>query len=59
GRTTAAGTPTESSFTLIFLGGAGTAVMAMVLITVSRPRSKGTQTDEARYETRAMNHEWG
>ncbi|PRC54209.1 MFS transporter, partial [Mycobacterium sp. ITM-2017-0098] len=42
GRTTAAGTPTESSFTLIFLGGAGTAVMAMVLITVSRPRSKGT-----------------
>lgn len=59
GRTTAAGSPMESSFTLIFLGGAGTAVMAMVLIAVSRPRLKATQTDEARYESRAMNHEWG
>lgn len=58
GRTTAAGTPMESSFTLIFVGGAGTAALAMVLIAVSRPRSRPTD-DEARYESRAMNHEWG
>ncbi len=59
GRTTAAGLPMESSFTLIFLGGAGTAVLAMVLIAVSRPRAHPTESDEARYESRAMNHEWG
>lgn len=59
GRITTAGTPMESSFTLIFLGGAATAVLAMVLIAVSRPRSKATPTEEARYESRAMNHEWG
>lgn len=59
GRTTAAGTPMESSFTLIFLGGAATAVLAMVLIAVSRPHTKTPQTEEARYESRAMNHEWG
>ncbi|VEG55921.1 major facilitator superfamily transporter [Mycolicibacterium aurum] len=59
GRTTAGGTPLESSFTMIFLGGAVTAVLAMVLIAVSQPRSRATKSDEDRYESRAMNHEWG
>ena len=58
-RTTAAGAPMESSFTIIFLAGAGTAVLAMVLIAVSRPRARAVESDEARYESRAMNHEWG
>ncbi len=58
-RTSAAGTPVESSFTAIFVGGAGTAMLAMVLIAVSRPRVRATDSDEARYESRAMNHEWG
>ncbi len=58
-RTSAAGTPQESSFTLIFLGGAGTAALAIVLIAASRPRSRTTESAEARYESRAMNHEWG
>lgn len=55
--TTAAGTPAESSFTLIFCLGAATAALAMVLIALSRPRA--VDSDEARLETRAMNHEWG
>jgi predicted MFS family arabinose efflux permease len=55
--TTAAGTPAESSFTLIFCLGAATAALAMVLIALSRPRA--AESDEARLETRAMNHEWG
>lgn len=58
-RTSSLGTPLESSFTIIFLAGAGTAVLAMVLIGVSRPRSGTTESEEARYESRAMNHEWG
>ncbi|KWX56646.1 MFS transporter [Mycobacterium sp. NAZ190054] len=60
-RTTAAGTPAESSFTLIFCAGALTAVLAMVLIALSRPRAvdADTESEEARLETRAMNHEWG
>jgi MFS family permease len=59
GHTTATGAPTESSFTLIFVAGAGTAVLAMILVALSRPRFAGTQSEEARYESRAMNHEWG
>ena len=59
GRTTAAGVPMESSFTLIFLGGAGTAVLAMALIALSRPRSRPAPSNEALLESRAMNHEWG
>ena len=51
--------PMESSFTAIFLGGALTAALAMVLIAVSRVRARGIDTVEARYESRAMNHEWG
>ena len=58
GRTTA-GVPMESSFVAIFVGGAATAALAMVLIAVSRPRAAAVESVEARYESRAMNHEWG
>jgi MFS family permease len=58
GRTTA-GVPMESSFIAIFVGGAATAFLAMVLIAFSRPPARGAQSVEARYESRAMNHEWG
>ncbi|OBI74930.1 MFS transporter [Mycobacterium sp. E740] len=51
--------PMESSFFAIFLGGAVTAALALVLIAVSRPSSRPTASEEARYESRAMNHEWG
>jgi MFS family permease len=54
--------PVESSFFVIFIGGAVTAGLAMVLIAFSRPGGRGTEPTEsvaARYETRAMNHEWG
>ncbi|MEO3759248.1 MFS transporter [Mycobacterium sp. B14F4] len=54
-----AGVPPESSFFVIFLGGAVTAVLAMVLIALSRPRPQPIDSVEARCETRAMNHEWG
>jgi MFS family permease len=58
---TVAGTnvPVESSFVVIFIGGAVTAALAMVLIAFSRPRVRPTDSVEARYESRAMNHEWG
>lgn len=59
GRTTAAGTPMESSFVAIFVGGAVTAGLAMVLIALSRQRGQAVASAEARYESRAMNHEWG
>ncbi len=58
GRTDAAGVPLESSFIAIFSAGAVTALLAMVLIAASRPRA-GVPAPDARYETRAMNHEWG
>ncbi|GFM19476.1 major facilitator superfamily transporter [Mycobacterium sp. PO1] len=58
-RTTAAGTPMESSFVATFLGGAATAVLAIALIAASRPRPAHSESAEARYESRAMNHEWG
>ncbi|CAA0134288.1 Multidrug resistance protein 3 [Mycolicibacterium vanbaalenii] len=58
-RTTLAGTPMESSFVAIFVGGAITAGLAMVLIALSRQRTPAVATPEARYESRAMNHEWG
>ena len=51
--------PMESSFVAIFVGGAVTAALAMVLIALSRVRARGIDTVEARYESRAMNHEWG
>jgi MFS family permease len=58
---TVAGTevPMESGFFVIFLGGAVTAALAMVLIALSRPRPQPIDSVEARCETRAMNHEWG
>jgi MFS family permease len=64
GRTTSAGTPMEGSFVAIFLGGAITAVLAMALIALSDPgrgsgARAGGQSEEGRYESRAMNHEWG
>jgi hypothetical protein len=49
----------ESSFVVIFIGGAVTAALAMVLIALSRPRAGAIESVEARYESRAMNHEWG
>jgi MFS family permease len=52
--------PLESSFFVIFVGGAATAVLAMVLIAFSREREgASSESVEARYESRAMNHEWG
>lgn len=51
--------PMESSFFAIFLGGAVTALMAMVLIALSRPSTRTIDSVEAQCETRAMNHEWG
>jgi MFS family permease len=56
---TTAGVPMESSFVVIFIGGAVTAALAMVLIALSRPRAGAIESVEARYESRAMNHEWG
>jgi len=54
----ATGLPTEHAFVVIFLAGAVTAGLAMVLIAFSRSR-KDTRTAEATIESRAMNHEWG
>ncbi|MDG4666631.1 MFS transporter [Mycobacterium sp. 236(2023)] len=62
GRTTASGVPSESSFTIIFVGGAGTAVLVILLIAATRPTRRhpeAEESEEARYESRAMNHEWG
>jgi hypothetical protein len=53
------GVPMESSFVVIFIGGAVTAALAMVLIALSRPRAGAVESVGARYESRAMNHEWG
>ena len=51
--------PLESSFFVIFVGGAATAVLAMVLIAFSREEAPSPESVEGRYESRAMNHEWG
>ncbi|HJT94615.1 MAG TPA: MFS transporter [Mycobacterium sp.] len=51
--------PAESSFVAIFYGGAVTAALAMVLIAVSRTQARPVESVEARFESRAMNHEWG
>jgi MFS family permease len=58
---TAEGTsvPMESSFVVIFAGGAVTGAMAMALIALSRVKAGAINSVEARYESRAMNHEWG
>jgi len=57
GSTTAA--PSEAGFTAIFAGGAVTALLAMLLIGLSRTGRPAFETVEARQESRAMNHEWG
>jgi hypothetical protein len=49
----------ESSFVAIFVGGAATAALAMALIALSRPSRPAMESVDARYESRAMNHEWG
>ena len=51
--------PLESSFVAIFVGGAVTGALAMALIALSRVKADAIDTVEARYESRAMNHEWG
>ncbi|OBK73587.1 MFS transporter [Mycobacterium sp. 1274761.0] len=51
--------PMESSFVAIFVGGAVTGALAMALIALSRVKADGIESVEARYESRAMNHEWG
>lgn len=58
GRTDSAGVPLESSFVVIFAAGAVTALLAMALIAASRPGAASPAPD-ARFQTRAMNHEWG
>ncbi len=60
GRTATGGSvPMESSFVAIFAGGAITGALAMALIALSRAPAGRNDTVEARYESRAMNHEWG
>lgn len=52
------GLPAEHAFVLIFVGGAVTAALAMVLIALSRSRT-APPSMRATIESRAMNHEWG
>ena len=53
------GTPPEHAFVTIFIAGAVTAGLAMVLIAVSRGRQRDVASAEAKVDSRAMNHEWG
>jgi hypothetical protein len=53
------GVPAESAFVTIFVIGAVTAALALVLIGFSRSRGRSAETLEAREDSRAMNHEWG
>ena len=53
------GLPSEHAFVAIFLAGAVTAGMAMVMIALSRTRQGEPTSVEATIESRAMNHEWG
>ncbi|MDT5108328.1 MAG: hypothetical protein QOE20_218 [Mycobacterium sp.] len=53
------GLPTEHSFVIIFIAGAVTAGLAMVLIALSRAGREDTRSLEATIDSRAMNHEWG
>lgn len=60
GRTVAeTGLPAEHGFVTIFLAGAVTAALAMVLIAVSRAGRREELSAEATVDSRAMNHEWG
>ncbi|MGE2724866.1 MFS transporter [Mycolicibacterium pulveris] len=58
---TMAGTdvPVQSSYVAIFVGGAVTAALALILVAFTNPRRRTATSLEAQYETRAMNHEWG
>jgi hypothetical protein len=53
------GMPPEHAFVTIFIAGAVTAALAMVLIAVSRGRRRDVVSVEAKVDSRAMNHEWG
>lgn len=53
------GLPPQQSFVTIFIAGAVTAGLAMVLIAVSRPARRKTVSVEATVDSLAMNHEWG
>jgi MFS family permease len=55
----ATGLPPEHAFVTIFVAGAVTAGLAMVLIAVSRGRQREVASVEERVDSRAMNHEWG
>ncbi len=60
GRTDAAtGLPPEHGFVTIFIAGAVTAGLAMVLIAGSRSGRRDAVSAEASVDSRAMNHEWG
>lgn len=56
---TATGLPAEGAFVVIFIAGAVTAALAMILIALSRTRPRPTPSMDATIESRAMNHEWG
>jgi predicted MFS family arabinose efflux permease len=53
------GVPAESAFITIFVVGAVTAALALVLIGFSHSRGRAAETRQAREDSRAMNHEWG
>ncbi len=53
------GEPAESAFVTIFIIGAITAALALVLIALSHTRRREVESAEATVASRAMNHEWG
>jgi MFS family permease len=53
------GVPAEGAFITIFVIGAVTAGLALVLIVFSRSRGRPAESLEALEDSRAMNHEWG
>jgi MFS family permease len=53
------GLPAEHAFVIIFVAGALTAGLAMILIALSRSGRRDRVSAEAVVESRAMNHEWG
>jgi MFS family permease len=55
----ATGLPPEHGFVTIFVAGAVTAGLAMLLIAGSRNGQRDVVSPEATVDSRAMNHEWG
>jgi len=53
------GMPPEHAFVTIFIAGAVTAGLALVLVAGSRGRRRQVASVEATVDVRAMNHEWG